>query len=165
MRYVVDGYNAIRRVDAFCRVEASRGLEAGRDALLSAIVASGVLDSSPVLVVFDGAADVTASMPRLHRSLTVRFSRAPESADAAIVALLQGADSSEVRVVTADRELQFSVQRLGASVVTPESWDGLRTQRKRRRRGVPPRPDKEKPKPSARDVAYWLDVFEPDGDG
>ena len=68
-------------------------------------------------------------------------------------------------VVTADRDLQFSARRLGAGVVAPESWEGLRTRASKRRRRRPARADSgEKPTPSSQDVRYWLDVFDPEGD-
>lgn len=156
--YVVDGYNAIRRIDALSRAESSRGLEAGRDALLSTIVASGVLARHRVLVVFDGVSEVVSSMPRLHRSLAVRFSRAPQTADRAIVELLQKG-ASAVTVVTADRDLQLEVRRMGASVVEPSAWEGLRGPSRRKRRTSPPPARDDKPQPSSGDVSYWLEVF------
>ena len=157
--FVVDGYNAIRRVERLRRVEARGGLEAGRKALLTAIVSSGVLGSHRVVVVFDGSSEVQPSERSPHRSLTVRYSRAPENADRAIVSFVgrRGRDVETV-VVSADEELSFAVKGLGATVVAPERWSVLQLPR-RRKRSAESR-SSEKPTATSADVAYWLEIFE-----
>lgn len=165
--FLVDGYNAIRRTTALLNAETGAGLGAGRRALVATIVASGVLRSSRVLVVFDaGERAAGPPEPSLHPRLSLRFSIPPQNADATILALLEGAKraggTGSVTVVTADRELSWQVRRLGAGVVSPEEWAPLRPRpapRARRESGTE-RP--EKPRASAADVDYWLRVF---GDG
>lgn len=163
MRYIVDGYNAIRRDAVLRRLETEGGLEAGRDALLSRILASGILAKARVLVVFDGSNERghAGAASRRHPKLNVRFSRSPQSADDAILALLESNEASqETCVVTADAELAFGVRRTGASVVGPEGWDGLKSPGKRRSRS--PQPKSGKPSPNAKDTSYWLEIFDED---
>ncbi|MGH9324569.1 MAG: NYN domain-containing protein [Vicinamibacteria bacterium] len=159
--FIVDGYNAVRRIPQLASAEKKAGLEAGRRALASAIVASGVLRRDRVIVVFDAASDTAPSEPSPHPMLSIRFSNPPRDADAAILDLLSKAGASaskSVTVVTADRELAWEARRLGAQVVSPEDWALFRTKPKPRRRSSPG-PATEKPEASARDVDYWLAVF------
>lgn len=165
MRYIVDGYNAVRRDPALARAESEGGLESGRDALIERIVASGVLAKARVLVVFDGQPSSSASLGhgRRHPSLNVRFSTAPESADDAILDLLRSRSTrEEITVVTADAELAFGARRAGASVMGPEAWEGLRSPARRRVSRPSPGSTSGKPAPTSKDTSYWLDIF---GDG
>ena len=158
--FVVDGYNAIRRIERFRRVETRSGLEAGRDALLTAILSSGILSSERVFVVFDGTREIIGATPSLHRALTVRFSRAPENADRTILSYIESQRRpEEVVLVSADEELAQSARRLGASVMAPESWNVLRPPKPR----VRARADTtaaDKPRASRSDVEYWLRIFD-----
>lgn len=158
MVFLVDGYNAIRRVDRLRRVEERDGLEAGREALISAVLASGVLNKSKVIVLFDGRGDVYGPSMRAHPALTVRFSKAPQNADQAILSLLERKSSSERTVVTADQELAFAARAAGASVIAPAEWDALRAW-DRRKRGKKPSETMDKPKATSDDVRYWLKIF------
>lgn len=172
---VVDGYNAIRRVDWLKSAEAGGGLAAGRRALLAAIVSSGVLRNHRVLVFFDGSADVEGGElpPVSHPRLFVRFSRPPKDADAAIVSALRGRGVKEgVLLVTADRDLAFRARSLGARVQSPESWEGTVPRRLGRRRRRAMRGDsnavsagEEKPRATEAEVDYWLSVFGDDETG
>jgi predicted RNA-binding protein with PIN domain len=157
---LVDGYNAIRRVAHLKNAEERAGLEAGRRALLLAIVASGVLRSQRVIVVFDGSEAGVPSGPPPHRSLSVRYSVPPQSADEAILALMRKSREAPelVIVVTADSELAFEARRLGARTVSPEAWEALRVARLRKPRGrAAARSDK--PEPTASETDYWRRVF------
>lgn len=160
--FLVDGYNAIRRVERLKTAEARAGLAGGRRALIATIVASGVLRSQRVVVVFDGSSEGRGSEISPHPDLAVRYSTPPSDADAAILSLLRGAPAGgsgePATVVTADQELSFEARRLGALVVSPERWVGLRTAPRAKRRARRP-PSSDKPQASASDVRYWLEVF------
>jgi hypothetical protein len=67
-------------------------------------------------------------------------------------------------VVTADSGLSWEVRKLGADVVAPEAWEGLKPMRGRKKK-TGPRKDAapDKPRTSSRDVDYWLGVFGEEG--
>ena len=153
--FVVDGYNAIRRVPLFAGVEACDGLRAGRDALVTAILASRTLRAQPAVIIFDGQEDIGHDLRAPHPKLTLRFSRSPDNADQEILRFLGKSSAAAATVITADQDLAFESRRLGATVVAPESWNVLKLP-KRKSHEAP----SEKPNASASDVAYWLDVFE-----
>ena len=158
--FVVDGYNAIRRVPRFAVVEARDGLRAGRDALVTAILGSGTLRAQPVVIIFDGSEDIDVghNFRAPHPKLTLRFSRSPDNADQEILRFLGTGSAATATVITADQDLAFESRRLGATVVAPESWNVLKLPKcpKRKSHEAP----SEKPNASASDVAYWRDVFE-----
>lgn len=158
--FVVDGYNAIRRVPRFAVVEARDGLRAGRDALVTAILASGTLRAQPVVIIFDGSEDIGVghNFRAPHPKLTLRFSRSPDSADQEILRFLGKSSAAAATVITADQDLAFESRRLGATVVSPESWNVLKLPKRPKRKSH--EAPSEKPNASASDVAYWLDVFE-----
>ncbi len=156
--FVVDGYNAIRRVPRFAVVEARDGLRAGRDALVTAILASGTLRVQPVVIIFDGSEDTGVGLRAPHPKLTLRFSRSPDNADQEILRFLGKGSAGAATVITADQDLAFESRRLGATVVAPESWNILKLPKRPKRKSHEAR--SEKPNASASDVAYWLDVFE-----
>ena len=171
--FLVDGYNAIRRIPSLLNAEKGAGLAAGRRALVATLVASGILRSSRVIVVFDSAEGGAGPPdPSPHRMLSLRYSTPPQDADGAIVSLLEGAIARRAgvaikgTVVTADRELSWQVRRLGARVVLPEEWAPLRMKRVRGRVGRKAREAREarearseKPQASSAEVDYWLGVF------
>ena len=164
----VDGYNVIRRVPSLASAETRGGLAAGRRALLSAIVSSGVLRASRVFVYFDGSSDVEGNEkePVSHPRLTVRFSRPPSNADSAIVAALEAIGVKEgVSLVTADAELSFRARSMGASVLEPETWVGVVPRRlakrpsRRQTRGRRADGSEEKPEATKAELDYWRSVF------
>src|SRR2546422_11778731 len=78
MRWLIDGYNVIRR-DADLRAHEEESLEAGRTALLRLVAQAARAGGDRFTVVFDGA---PASRPApAGGQLVVIFSRPPEKAD------------------------------------------------------------------------------------
>lgn len=156
--YLVDGYNVIRRDNRLRAAEQTGGLEAGREALLNAIRGSSLVTKSRVEVVFDGAAEGASSAPALHPGLGVRFSHSPQNADAAILALLGSrGDPEATAVVTADRDLAWEAKKLGASVLSPETW--LRTLSPPPRPAIRSNPESTKPQPTRAEVEWGLAAF------
>src|SRR5262245_19146646 len=102
MRWLIDGYNVIRR-DPDLRDREREGLEAGRAALLAILarVATRLSDNFPV--VFDGAQRRGGS-PSPGR-VQVIFSRPPETADD-VLRWLAGTLREGAVVVTPDRAVQ-----------------------------------------------------------
>ena len=118
MRWLIDGYNVIRR-DAELHAQEAAGLEAGRAALvmLLARVASRVSDN--FTIVFDGARRTggAASAGRVQ----VMFSRPPETADD-VLRRLAGTLREGAVVVSSDRAVQDSARRGGSVAVSAEAF-------------------------------------------
>jgi len=84
MRWLVDGYNVIRR-DPDLRAHEAESLEAGRTALLRLVAHVARAKGDRFTVVFDGA---PASGPRsAGGQVEVIFSRPPDKADDVLVRL------------------------------------------------------------------------------
>jgi predicted RNA-binding protein with PIN domain len=118
MRWLIDGYNVIRR-DADLKAREHESLQAGRAALV-ALVARVARDLPDTFtVVFDGARQGGAD-PAPGR-VQVIFSRPPASADDELrrlaVALREGAV-----VVSSDRAVQDATRRAGAVAISAEQF-------------------------------------------
>src|SRR2546422_6643111 len=95
MRWLIDGYNVIRR-DADLRAHEEESLEAGRTALLRLVAQAARAGGDRFTVVFDGA---PASRPApAGGQVEVIFSRPPEKADDVLARLARqlGAGSAVV---------------------------------------------------------------------
>jgi predicted RNA-binding protein with PIN domain len=113
MRWLIDGYNVIRR-DADLRAAESGGLEAGRAALLRKVAGAAVRMSDRFTVVFDGApVRGSAAVPG---RLEVIFSRPPQKADDVLVRLAREEGAGSV-VVTSDRAVADAARRARCTVV------------------------------------------------
>jgi|SRR5262245_8090316 len=117
MRWLIDGYNVIRR-DPDLRSAEAGGLEVGRAALLRAI--SGVARRSPdrFTVVFDGAPSQAAPSPG---RLEVIFARPPAKADDVLARLAREAGAGAV-VVSDDRAVADAARRAHCTVVGGEAF-------------------------------------------
>ena len=157
--YVIDGYNVIRRDTQLRATEAEHGLEEGRKTLLNQIADSRQLVKARVIVVFDGAAAGAAHRTQSPRSgFAVVFSVPPQNADQRIVSILKSRhNDSSMTVVTADRELQWDVRKLGARAVDPADFIAQFFARKR-----PRLKPIEPPITTAKEIAWGIETF---GDG
>jgi predicted RNA-binding protein with PIN domain len=118
MRWLIDGYNVIRRDPELAQHEA-RALEDGRAALLRLIAAAARTSGDPFTVVFDGARR-TGGVPA-GGQVQVMFSRPPETADDVLRRLALELRSGAV-VVTSDRAVRDAAERAGAVAVTAEAF-------------------------------------------
>lgn len=122
---IVDGYNAIRRMEGLRAAEARGGLEAGREALLGWLANRYRATPHAVVVVFDGAeaAEREERRPRWSRCRIV-YTRAGTSADEAIarIAAEERARGAEVVMFSDDGALRAAVAESGA---TPQSIQTL----------------------------------------
>src|SRR5215475_4693256 len=118
MRWLIDGYNVIRR-DADLKARESASLEAGRAALLALVtrVARDLPDT--FTVVFDGARRAGGD-PASGR-VQVIFSRPPASADDEL-RRLAGTLREGAVVVSSDRAVQDGARRAGAVAVSAEDF-------------------------------------------
>ncbi len=115
MRWLVDGYNVIRRSPEL-KSRQMESLEAGRRALCALLVQVAGASADTFTVVFDGAqaGGRAAGGP----GVSVIFSSARESADRLLerLALEGGA------IVSNDREVRRAAARAGATVVTTDQF-------------------------------------------
>jgi uncharacterized protein len=118
MRWLIDGYNVIRRDPALSSRE-TESLDAGRAALLHVVAAVARTSPDTFTVVFDGArrAGGMASGGRVE----VIFSRPPDHADDVLVRLAARWREGAV-VVSSDRAVQDSARRAGATVLGAEEF-------------------------------------------
>jgi predicted RNA-binding protein with PIN domain len=115
MRWLIDGYNVIRRSPELSSRE-RESLEAGRRALCDLLSATARASGDAFTVVFDGAGAGGAGSggPGVH----VVFSSARENADRVLMRLAREGGA----VVSNDREVRQSVARAGAVVVTTDEF-------------------------------------------
>src|SRR6266568_4621016 len=110
MRWLIDGYNVIRRSPEMV------SLEEGRQALCELLSATARASGDAFTVVFDGAGAGGTGSGR--GGVTVVFSSARENADRVLIRLARQGGA----VVSNDREVRQSVARAGAVVVTTDEF-------------------------------------------
>lgn len=118
MRWLIDGYNVIRR-DPDLRAAEAGGLEAGRRALLATVAAAARRSGDAFTVVFDGApVRGPAAGPG---QVEVVFTRPPETADDALIRLARRLGSGAA-VVSSDRAVQHAARRAGCPAVDADRF-------------------------------------------
>jgi predicted RNA-binding protein with PIN domain len=118
MRWLIDGYNVIRRDPELAQHEA-QNLEDGRAALLRLIAGAARASGDPFTVVFDGARRAGGAAG--GGQVQVMFSRPPETADD-VLRRLAGELRSGAVVVSSDRAVRDAAERAGAAAVTAEQF-------------------------------------------
>jgi len=113
MRWLVDGYNVIRRSPELSARE-GESLEAGRKALCARLAQAARASGDSFTVVFDGMRSATAGVAGVH----VLFSSARESADG-VIARMAAAGGA---VVSNDREVRRAATAAGAIAVTTDQF-------------------------------------------
>jgi uncharacterized protein len=119
---VIDGYNLIRQSPQFRDVD-RQDMQAGREALVEALVAYKRVKGHPITVVFDGGA-AGLGMPRRDtlKGINVRFSRSGELADAVIKRMARR-EKEKMLVVTSDNDIVHYVQSQGAATMGALEFD------------------------------------------
>lgn len=115
MRWLVDGYNVIRRAPELESRE-RESLEAGRQALCALLVQIARVSHDTFTVVFDGIESGGRSSG--GAGVTVVFSSARESADHVLARMAREGGA----VVSNDREVRRAAERAGAVVVTTDQF-------------------------------------------
>lgn len=119
MRWLIDGYNVIRR-DPDLRTAERESLAAGRRALLARVAAVARRLSDDFTVVFDGAPGFGAAA--VGGRIDVVFSRPPESADDVLRRLARQAGAGGAVVVSSDRAVADGARRAGCASVSAEEF-------------------------------------------
>jgi predicted RNA-binding protein with PIN domain len=118
VRWLIDGYNVIRR-EPDLRAREAESLEAGRRALLHLLARAHRNPRDEFTVVFDGAR-VAGGAPSHGRIRTI-FSHPPHTADDELIRLARQWQSGAV-VVSSDRRIQDAARRAGAAALTAEQF-------------------------------------------
>jgi hypothetical protein len=113
MRWLIDGYNVIRR-DADLRTREVTSLETGRRALAHLVAALARGSRDEFTIVFDGARRAETAPPAGR--VSVVFSRPPETADDVVIRLAARWRAGAM-VVTSDRRIANAARRAGCGVV------------------------------------------------
>jgi predicted RNA-binding protein with PIN domain len=120
MRWLVDGYNVVRR-DPDLRAREAESLEAGRRALLHLLARARRAPQDEFTVVFDGARPAGGGAPAVAQRIRVVFSRPPATADDELMRLARQLRNGAV-VVSSDRKVQDAARRAGSAVLTAEQF-------------------------------------------
>jgi hypothetical protein len=115
MRWLVDGYNVIRRSPELAAKE-RESLEAGRQALCRLLAEAARASGDSFTVVFDGAGAGARSSGGGH--VSVVFSSARETADRVLARLAMAGGA----VVSNDREVRRAAERAGAIAVRTDEF-------------------------------------------
>jgi predicted RNA-binding protein with PIN domain len=141
MRWLVDGYNVIRRAPEL-ETRERESLEAGRQALCALLVQVARASADTFTVVFDGAQE--GGRAGGGPGVTVIFSSARESADRVLARMAREGGA----VVSNDREVRRAAGRAGATVVTTDQFLARLDHARRLPPEAPPDPmdgDEEEP--------------------
>jgi len=118
MRWLVDGYNVIRR-DADLRAHEAESLEAGRTALLRVVASAARAGGDRFTVVFDGAPGGGPATG--GGQVEVTFSRPPEKADDVLVRLARQLGAGAA-LVSSDRAVRDAAGRAGCAVIGADEF-------------------------------------------
>lgn len=118
MRWLLDGYNVIRRDPEMRSREAER-LADGRTALLHLVAAVARRCGDDFTVVFDGAR--AAGGEAVGGQVQVIFSRPPQNADQVLIRLATQFRDASI-VVSSDRTVRDAARRAGAAVVSADEF-------------------------------------------
>lgn len=136
MRWLIDGYNVIRR-DATLVARERESLQAGREALVRLLASVVVRTGDRFTVVFDGAG-LSRPAGQGTGAVQVLFSPPRTTADDVLAQLVARAGTGTA-VVSSDYAVRQAAVRAGAIAVTAEEFLARIT----RKPGVPERIDKD----------------------
>jgi predicted RNA-binding protein with PIN domain len=118
VRWLIDGYNVIRR-DPEMRLREAERLADGRTALLHLVAAVARRCGDDFTVVFDGAR--AAGGEAAGGRVQVIFSRPPQNADQVLIRLAAQVREAGV-LVSSDRTVRDAARRAGAAVVGADEF-------------------------------------------
>ncbi len=150
--FLIDGYNLAHKVPAIAQLLHARDFYTAIERLVQFIQQKINTRAHRVIIVFDGRKGVF-ERPTVSATVEIQFARKPQEADDVIRQYLrQASDTSEITVISSDREILKSARDLGAQFVTSEQF----ARNKPNQTNSPP---SEKPDAENIDVAYWLEQF------
>ncbi len=113
---VIDGYNLIRQSRQFSALDL-QDMQAGREALVSALAAYKRTKPHTITVVFDGQSALPG-MPRRDRfkGIELHYSRTGELADT-VIKRMAACHKEKLLVVTSDHEIISYAESMGATTI------------------------------------------------
>lgn len=122
MHIVIDGYNLIRQSNLFSELD-NQDLQAGREALVDALVKYKRVKAFPITVVFDGTG-APLGMPRNERmkGIELRYSQPGELADT-VIKRMAHQKKEKLMVVSSDREVSDYAASMGAAVISSPEFE------------------------------------------
>lgn len=119
---VIDGYNLIRQSPQFRDLDRQE-MQAGREALVEALVAYKRIKGHSITVVFDGAA-AGLGMPRRDalKGIRLRFSRFGELADT-VIKRMAAREREKMLVVTSDNDIVQYARSQGAATLGASEFE------------------------------------------
>lgn len=122
MHIVIDGYNLIHQSVQFGNIDRD-DLQAGREALVDALVMYKKVKPYSITVVFDGH-KAPPGMPRRERlkGIDLRYSKPGELADA-VIKRMASREREQMMVVSSDREIIDFAARKGAAVISSSEFE------------------------------------------
>ena len=116
LHIIVDGYNLIRN-SAALKVLDRQDIQLGREALVEMLAAYKKIKRHKITVVFDGAgAPVFSQSHDRVKGITVRFSRAGETADD-LIKRMAAHDREKALIVSSDREIAAAASACLAATI------------------------------------------------
>lgn len=117
MRIAIDGYNFIKQIEEFRKLEQIE-LQKAREGLIDRLVQYKRMKGYPITVVFDGAQEGRLAGHREHsKGIQVVFSRPGQKADDVLKGMASEARGG-ILIVTGDREVASFAEKKGAVVVS-----------------------------------------------
>lgn len=154
MRYIIDGYNMIRKIDAL-RAHDAQSLEKGRQALIMKLSGFRLQSKADITIVFDGQKSSLAS----QSGITVCFSNLPNKADEMIKKLVdQNKKTQETTVVSSDNEVMWYAKGCGCKVERSEDFYKKITGSKKSEM-VKDLEEKDNPQLSTKEIKDWMALF------
>lgn len=154
MRYIIDGYNMIRKIDAL-RAHDAKSLEKGRQALIAKLSRFRIESNAEITVVFDGQRSSMTS----QSGITVRFSNLPNKADEMIKRLVdQNKKAQETTVVSSDNEVMWYAKGCGCKTERSDEFY-KKISRSKTAGIIKDLEEKNDPQLSSKDIGEWMKIF------
>jgi hypothetical protein len=155
MKYIIDGYNMIRKIDAL-RAQDAKSLEKGRQALIHLLSRFRMNTKAEITVVFDGQKTSLSSQSGIH----IRFSSLPGKADEMIKKLVDQNDKArEITVVSSDQEIMRYAKGCGCKVERSEKFYAA-IGRTANTTTVKDLEEKNDPQLSSKEIDEWKKLFD-----
>jgi uncharacterized protein len=154
MKYIIDGYNMIRKITAL-RAHDAQSLEKGRNALVMMLSRFRIESKAELTVVFDGQKSSLSS----QSGITIRFSDLTNKADEMIKKLVdQNKKNQETTVVSSDNEIMWYAKGCGCKVERSEDFY-KKINSSKNTGTVKDLEEKNNPQLSDKEVKEWVKLF------
>lgn len=121
---IIDGYNLIRRSNAFSELD-RMDIQRGREALIDSLARYKRIKKHRISVIFDGSGAPSFSAHCDHiKGVDIKFSRRGESADA-VIKKMAGKLKEKALIVSSDRDITDHALLQGAAVISSPQFEKI----------------------------------------